>query len=55
MYKVAATLAYKPKATSASMWPIFELTYKLFKHKAVDFLEGPLAVSRYISLNEVID
>ena len=29
------------------MWPVFELTYKLFKSEAVDFLEGTLVNLRF--------
>ena len=29
------------------MWPVFELTYKLFKSEAVDFLEGTLVDLRF--------
>jgi len=32
-------LGLQLKATSASIWPIFELTYKLFEREAVDFLK----------------
>jgi hypothetical protein len=31
--------AYTGEATSASIWPIFEPTYKLFEREAVDFLK----------------
>ncbi|PPQ95282.1 hypothetical protein CVT26_014856 [Gymnopilus dilepis] len=42
MYELVDSLTYKLKSISPSMWPIFELTYRLFKHEAVDFLEEML-------------
>lgn len=44
MYELVDSLTYKLRSISPSMWPVFELTYTLFKHEAVDFLEGPLNV-----------
>jgi hypothetical protein len=40
MYELVDSLTYKLRSISAQMWPVFELTYRLFKHEAVDFLEG---------------
>ena len=40
MYDLVDQFTYKHRAISPTMWPVFELTYKLFKHEAVDFLEG---------------
>lgn len=40
MYDLVDMLTYKLQAISPSMWPVFELTYKLFKHDAIDFLQG---------------
>jgi len=40
MYDLVDALTYKLRAISPNMWPVFELTYKLFKHDAIDFLEG---------------
>lgn len=40
MYELIDSLTFKLRTVSPSMWPIFELTYKLFKSDAVDFLEG---------------
>jgi len=42
MYDLVDSLTYKLKSISPSMWPVFELTYRLFKHEAVDFLEEML-------------
>jgi hypothetical protein len=40
MYDLVDSLTFKLRAVSPSMWPVFELTYQLFKADAVDFLEG---------------
>lgn len=40
MYELVDSLTYKLRSIAPSMWSIFELTYTLFKHEAVDFLEG---------------
>ena len=40
MYELVDSLTYKLRSISPSMWPVLELTYRLFKHEAVDFLEG---------------
>ncbi len=40
MYDLVDALTYKLRSISPNMWPIFELTYKLFKSDAVDFLDG---------------
>ncbi|KAF8886227.1 armadillo-type protein [Gymnopilus junonius] len=42
MYELVDSLTYKLKAISPSMWPVLELTYKLFKTDAIDFLEEML-------------
>ncbi|PPQ78743.1 hypothetical protein CVT25_010746 [Psilocybe cyanescens] len=42
MYELVDSLTYKLRSISPSMWPVFELTYRLFKHEAVDFLEEML-------------
>ncbi|KIM40975.1 hypothetical protein M413DRAFT_445750 [Hebeloma cylindrosporum] len=42
MYELVDSLTYKLRSISAQMWPVFELTYRLFKHEAVDFLEEML-------------
>lgn len=44
MYELVDSLTYKLRSIAPSMWPVFELTYTLFKHEAVDFLEGALNV-----------
>ena len=40
MYELIDSLTYKLRTISPSMWPVFELTYKLFKREAIDFLDG---------------
>ena len=42
MYELVDSMTYKLRSIAPSMWPVFELTYTLFKHEAVDFLEGVL-------------
>jgi len=40
MYDLVDMLTYKLRSISQSMWPVFEWTYKVFKHEAIDFLDG---------------
>lgn len=40
MYELVDSLTFKLRAISPSMWPVYELTYRLFKADAVDFLDG---------------
>ncbi|KAF5392677.1 hypothetical protein D9757_000915 [Collybiopsis confluens] len=40
MYDLVDTLTFRTRSVSPNMWPVFELTYRLFKNDAVDFLEG---------------
>lgn len=40
MYELVDSLTFKLRSIAPSMWPVFELTYTLFKREAVDFLEG---------------
>lgn len=40
MYDLVDSLTFKLRMISPTMWPVFELTYKLFKSDAIDFLEG---------------
>ncbi|KAI0337442.1 ARM repeat-containing protein [Trametopsis cervina] len=42
MYELVDSLTFKLRNVSNSMWPIYELTYKLFKSDAVDFLDEML-------------
>ena len=42
MYELVDSLTFKLRTITASMWPVFELTYKLFKSDAVDFLDGAI-------------
>ena len=40
MYDLVDALTFKLRSISPNMWPVFELTYNLFKSDAVDFLDG---------------
>jgi hypothetical protein len=51
VYELVDSLTYKLRTISPSMWPVFEITYKLFKSDAVDFLEGTLDLLIAISLD----
>ncbi|KAJ7250056.1 armadillo-type protein [Mycena haematopus] len=42
MYDLVDSLTFKLRAISPNLWPVFELTYNLFKSDAVDFLEEML-------------
>ncbi|KAI0769096.1 ARM repeat-containing protein [Trametes elegans] len=42
MYDLVDALTYKLRSIAPNMWPVFELTYKLFKSDAVDFLDEML-------------
>ncbi|KAI0754790.1 ARM repeat-containing protein [Daedaleopsis nitida] len=42
MYDLVDALTFKLRSISPNMWPVFELTYKLFKSDAVDFLDEML-------------
>ena len=42
MYDLIDSFTFKLRAISPSLWPTFEMTYRLFKSDAVDFLEGRL-------------
>lgn len=42
MYDLVDSLTFKLRMISPTMWPVFELTYKLFKSDAIDFLEEML-------------
>ncbi|KAG6813019.1 hypothetical protein H0H92_014757 [Tricholoma furcatifolium] len=39
MYDLVDSLTFKLRSIAPNMWPIFELTYKLFKSDAIDFLD----------------
>ena len=45
MYDLVDSLTFKLRRISPNMWPVFELTYKLFKTEAVDFLDGAARVT----------
>ncbi|KAE9407355.1 ARM repeat-containing protein [Gymnopus androsaceus JB14] len=50
VYDLIDSLTFKTRSVSPSMWPVFELTYKLFKNDAVDFLEEMLpSLDNFIS------
>ena len=40
MYDLVDSLTFKLHHITPALWPVFELTYKLFKSDAIDFLEG---------------
>ncbi|KAH7924546.1 ARM repeat-containing protein [Leucogyrophana mollusca] len=42
MYELVDSLTFRTHSVSPNMWPIFELTYDLFKSDAVDFLDEML-------------
>lgn len=42
MYELVDSLTFKLRAIAPNMWPVFEITYKLFKSDAVDFLDEML-------------
>ncbi|EEB90867.1 hypothetical protein MPER_10870, partial [Moniliophthora perniciosa FA553] len=56
MYDLIDSLTFKLRAISPNMWPVFEITYRLFKSDAVDFLEEMLApLDNFVSYgNDVI-
>ncbi|KAF9065181.1 armadillo-type protein [Rhodocollybia butyracea] len=50
MYDLIDSLTFKLHSVSPNMWPVFELTYQLFKNDAVDFLEEMLpSLDNFIS------
>ncbi|GAW02680.1 nonsense-mediated mrna decay protein [Lentinula edodes] len=50
VYDLIDSLTFKTRSVSPNMWPVFELTYKLFKNDAVDFLEEMLpSLDNFIS------
>ncbi|KAH7915448.1 armadillo-type protein [Hygrophoropsis aurantiaca] len=42
MYELVDSITFRTHSVSPNMWPIFELTYDLFKSDAVDFLDEML-------------
>lgn len=40
MYDLADSLTFTMRSISPNMWPVYELSYDLFKKDAHDFLEG---------------
>lgn len=47
MYDLVDALTFKPRVISPNMWPVFEITYNLFKSDAVDYLEGEIQGQLY--------
>ena len=43
MYELCDALTFNMRRISPAMWTVFELTYKLFKTDAIDFLEGNMS------------
>ncbi|KAM6494523.1 Armadillo-type fold [Amanita muscaria] len=42
MYDLVDSLTFRMRTISPNMWPVLEITYKLFKSEAVDFLDEML-------------
>ncbi|KAH9999685.1 armadillo-type protein [Russula compacta] len=42
MYELVDSLTFKSRSISPNMWPVFELTYELFRTDAIDFLDEML-------------
>lgn len=40
MYDLIDALTFNLRAITTKMWQVFEITYKLFKADAIDFLDG---------------
>ncbi|KAJ7813098.1 armadillo-type protein [Mycena leptocephala] len=49
MYELVDSLTFKLRAISPNLWPVFELTYNLFKSDAVDFLEDAPVLDNFVS------
>lgn len=49
VYDLIDVLTFKTHAIAPAMWPVFELTYKLFKSDAIDFLDGEPSRLRSVS------
>ena len=49
MYDLVDALTFDMRRITPEMWNVFELTYKLFKTDAIDFLEG-----NYFYLNVLV-
>lgn len=50
MYDLVDSLTFKMRNISPNMWPVFELTYKMFKSDAIDFLDGKHTTLRAVLL-----
>jgi hypothetical protein len=53
MYDLVDNLTFKLRSISPNLWPVFELTYELFKSDAVDFLEGKCFFRRLWSVTHI--
>ncbi|KAI9443408.1 ARM repeat-containing protein [Lactarius indigo] len=42
VYELVDSLTFKSRSISPNMWPVFELTYELFRTDAIDFLDEML-------------
>ncbi|KIP02790.1 hypothetical protein PHLGIDRAFT_95597 [Phlebiopsis gigantea 11061_1 CR5-6] len=55
MYELVDSLTFKLRTIAPSMWPVFELTYKLFKSDAVDFLDEMLpSLDNFVSFGSEV-
>ncbi|KAJ7578155.1 armadillo-type protein [Mycena floridula] len=56
VYDLVDSLTFRSRSISPNMWPVFEITYRLFKSDAVDFLEEMLpSLDNFVSYgSEVI-
>lgn len=48
MYDLIDALTFNLRAITTKMWQVFEITYKLFKADAIDFLDGNYSVTIYL-------
>lgn len=48
MYDLIDALTFNLRAITTKMWQVFEITYKLFKADAIDFLDGNYLVTIYL-------
>lgn len=49
MYDLVDSLTFNLRRIAPCMWPVFELSYKLFKSDAIDFLDGETFPFRRVS------
>lgn len=48
MYDLIDALTFNLRAITTKMWQVFEITYKLFKADAIDFLDGNYSFTIYL-------